>query len=152
MKSMFQWDGKIAGRDAWRILQANYSERKNITPDRWHLLDVAFRQVPDDILMRAVLAHVRDSQFFPTVHDLWQRVHEAELDIVPDRTQDLTGDQVVRLAHETQEAIYAGTASPDAVAHAFERLTAQRRFSRAAALRRRAAHFNIWHDTPQETL
>ena len=148
MTDMIQWDGKIAGRDAWRILQANYSERKNITPDRWHLLDVAFRQVPDDILTRAALAHIRDSKFFPAVNDLWQRVNEAELDIVPD-TQDLTGDQVVRLAHKTQEAVYAGQAAPADVAQVVQLLTGQRRFSRAAALRRRAIHFNIWQ---QETL
>ncbi|MCO5195357.1 MAG: hypothetical protein M9930_19015 [Anaerolineae bacterium] len=151
MTDMIQWGGKIAGRDAWRILQANYSERKNITPDRWHLLDVAFRQVPDDILMRAVLAHIRDSPYFPTVRDLWQCVQAAESVAVPDVTDTLSGDDIVRLAHETQEGVYAGQAAPADVAQVVQLLTGQRRFSRAAALRRRAAHFNIWHDT-QETL
>ncbi|MCP5016899.1 MAG: hypothetical protein GY938_16765 [Ketobacter sp.] len=61
---------KVAPRDAWEVLRANYSHQ-DVPPNRWRLLEMAIgRHVPDDILSEAIVIHISESQFFPTVYDL----------------------------------------------------------------------------------
>ena len=69
-------DQKVQPREAWRILQAEYSNRPNINPDKWRLLALAFSNVPDDVLTRAVLLFISDPphNYFPAVADLKKAV------------------------------------------------------------------------------
>lgn len=64
----------IKPRHAWQLLQANYSEKTNITRERWELLARVFEYVDDDLLNRAVVAHMRESIWFPTVHDIQEKL------------------------------------------------------------------------------
>lgn len=70
---------KVEQREAWKMLQADFSDARNITPDRWRVLAAAFRSVPDDVLNTAVLAHLRDKPgIFPRVGDIYQRIREIQ--------------------------------------------------------------------------
>lgn len=61
-------------REAWRLLKADQSNAKDIAPDRWRLLAVAFANTPDDVLNRAVLAHMAESPHFPRLSDLKRQI------------------------------------------------------------------------------
>lgn len=65
---------KIKARPAWRLLRAEYSERRDITPDRWRLLSAAFETMGDEQLTAVVLEHMKAKPgLFPGVGDLWQQ-------------------------------------------------------------------------------
>jgi len=61
-------------REAWRLLAADQSNARDIAPDRWRLLAVAFANTPDDVLTRAVLAHMAESPHFPRLSDLKRQI------------------------------------------------------------------------------
>jgi len=63
-------DQPVKLREAWRILQAEHSNSKDITPDKWKLLSVAFAKVDDELLTMAVIKHMTESPFFPRLSDL----------------------------------------------------------------------------------
>ena len=63
-------------REAWKLLQAEHSNSKEITPQRWRILSAAFANVPDDILTRAVLAHMVESPFFPRLSDINKQIQQ----------------------------------------------------------------------------
>ncbi|MCA9929678.1 MAG: hypothetical protein KC419_14425 [Anaerolineales bacterium] len=64
---------KVEKRDAFKMLQANYSNKINITPDRWRLLAMAFRNVDDMALNQAVILHMQDKPgIFPEVGDIYR--------------------------------------------------------------------------------
>lgn len=63
-------DKPVEMREAWRLLQAEHSNSKDITPDKWRLLAIAFATVPDDVLTLAVLKHMTESPYFPRLSDI----------------------------------------------------------------------------------
>ena len=73
-------DKPVQMREAWRLLQADFSNQKDITPDKWRLLAVAFESVPDDLLTRAVLNYLAKEPpvFFPRVSDLAEMVRQLK--------------------------------------------------------------------------
>lgn len=70
---------RVPERTAWRILQADFSNAKGITPDRWRILETAFKGVNDDLLTEAVLQHCRDNPgLFPRIGDLYRVIRQLE--------------------------------------------------------------------------
>jgi hypothetical protein len=70
---------RIPQRNAWRILQADFSNAQGITKDRWLVLETAFRGVDDDLLTQAVLQHCRDNPgLFPRIGDLYKIIRQLE--------------------------------------------------------------------------
>lgn len=73
-------DKPVQMREAWRLLQADFSDKKDITADRWRLLAVAFESVPDELLARAVLNYLAKEPpvFFPRVSDLAEMIRQLK--------------------------------------------------------------------------
>ena len=70
-------DKPVQMREAWRLLQAEHSNSKDITPDKWRLLALAFAAVPDDVLIMAVLKHMTESPYFPRLSDINKQLREV---------------------------------------------------------------------------
>lgn len=73
-------DKPVQMREAWRLLQADFSDKKDITADRWRLLAVAFESVPDDLLTNAVLNYLAKEPpvFFPRISDIAEIIRQLK--------------------------------------------------------------------------
>jgi len=105
-------------REAWRMLAADQSNARDIAPDRWRLLAVAFANVPDDVLNRAVLAHIAASHHFPRVSDI-----KRQIDLIcPPTSFDLLRQQMARAGYvfindDGQTALFQGNGITAVVKH-----------------------------------
>lgn len=69
------FDSKVPQRAAWRMLAADFSDKKDITVDRWRALQSAFVTVDDELLLTAVLQHLHERpQYFPRIGDIMRQL------------------------------------------------------------------------------
>lgn len=105
-------------REAWRLLAADQSNAKDIAPDRWRLLAVAFANTPDDVLNRAVLAHMAESPHFPRLSDIKRQIDQ----IVPPGPFDIFRQHMAQAGYafrddDGQTAVFEGNGITAVVHH-----------------------------------